>query len=291
MTTDNNPPNIVKTISCSINSFKVENNSLKVISDCVDIETILDEDTGKSKKIVKFKQLSEISGEFEFNSIDSGIQMWDEDGIIHFDENLDSGRYIKKNYVISNNVIGKIEIEGRKVNLEGDGIQGGIKFGVIPNLIYRKLNFFVFKSKSKKLVIFEVITIGEHTKEDNYGKVGYCFLYNGNNLEYVTTDYDLSFDEYPDEESGHPLIKNTKLKVENKYNQKQYSLQLSDIKPNFKIDILDTLPTIIKKVVQALITSPYIFTYYERAKLEVKDNRRNGGESDFGVGFITSNFL
>jgi hypothetical protein len=289
MTVDNSPPNIIKTISCSISSLKVENNSLKIISDCVDIETILDEDTGKSKKIVKFKKLSEIRGEFEFNSVDSGIQMWSEDGVVHFGEDLDSGRYIKKNYIVSNNVIGKININGREVNLDGDGIQGGIKFGVIPNLIYKRLNFFIFKSKSKKLVVFEVMTTGEHTKEDNEGKVGYCFLYNGNNLDFVTTDYDLSFDEYTDEESGHPLIKNTHLKVENMYNQKQYSLQLSDIKPNFKIDVLDMLPTFIKKIVQALITNPYIFTYYENSKLEVKDNR--GAETDFGLGFVTSNFL
>ncbi|KXN66705.1 hypothetical protein CONCODRAFT_168142, partial [Conidiobolus coronatus NRRL 28638] len=285
----NSPSNAFKSISCPIKSFKVENNGLKVITDCLDVETILDEDTGKSKKLVKFKELSLITGSFEFNSVDSGVQMWNEDGIVHFGEDEKSGNYLKKTNIVSNSVNGRIIINDREVDLNGDGIQGTMKMGIIPNLIYRKLNFVAFKSKTKKLVMFEFITSNHVTSENEDNKIGYCFLYNGNNLEFVTTDYNLALDEYNDEESGHPIIKNAHLKVRNDRNDHDFSLVLEDIKPSFKICILDVLPTILKKIVQALITNPYIFTYYQPSKLDIKE--KGGNISDEGFALISSNYL
>ncbi|KXN65860.1 hypothetical protein CONCODRAFT_87682 [Conidiobolus coronatus NRRL 28638] len=283
------PSNTFKSISCPIKSFKVENNGLKVITDCLDIETILDEDTGKSKKLVKFKELSLITGSFEFNSVDSGIQTWNEDGIVHIGEDEGSRNYIKKNYIVSNNVKGRVIISDREIDLTGDGIQGLMKTGVIPNLIYKKLNFVVFKSKTKKLVLFHLMSNNDDTSENEDSRVGYCFLYNGNDLEFVTTDYNLTLEEYSDEESGHSIIKNAHLKVRNNRNDQDYSLVLEDIEPIFKICILDVLPTMLKKIVQALITNPYIFTYYQPSKLVIKWN--GGNINDEGVSLIYSNYL
>jgi hypothetical protein len=287
--TTKNSSNVFKSISCPIKSFKVENNGLKVITDCLDIETVLDEVTGKSIKLVKFKELSLISGSFEFNSVDSGIQMWSEDGIVHFDEDEESGNYLKKNYIVSNNVKGKVVINNSEVDLNGDGVQGTMKMGIIPNLIYRKLNFVVFKSETKKLVVFEFMTTSHNVSENEESRVGYCFLYNENDLEFVTTDYSLSLDEYKDEESGHPIIKNAQLKVKNDRKHEDYNLLLENIQPNFKICILDILPTMLKKIVQTLITNPYLFTYYQPSKLEIKGN--GGNINNEGLTLISSNYL
>jgi hypothetical protein len=233
--------------------------------------------------------LSLLSGSFEFNSVDSGIQMWSEDGIVQFGDDDESNKYLKKSYIVSNDVKGKVVIDNREIYLNGTGIQGSMKTGVIPNLIYKKLNFVVFKSKTKKLVVFDLMTGNHDTSEGEDNRVSYCFLYNGDDLEFVTTDYDLVFDEYKDEESGHHIIKNAQLKVKYDRKHEDYNLLLEDIQPNFKICILDVLPTMLKKIVQALITNPYIFAYYQPSKLEIKGN--GWSITDEGVSLIYSNYL
>ncbi|KXN69400.1 hypothetical protein CONCODRAFT_79327 [Conidiobolus coronatus NRRL 28638] len=274
-----------KTITCSSSSFKTSSDKLSAECDNLAYERTADPKTGLSIYKVHFKPPSGLQGEFTFICSDNGAQIG-ADGTSYVGTNQPSGA-VKHGLLYSNQVQGHVaaidgDLKGRLYQLNGQGLFVHATIGDKPYSVLSTSYFTYFRGKDTNLLSLQYFPPSKY----NYsGAIDVTVVYKEGRLFTITAESELTrLDNIkdPDTELSTPKRVNLKFdsygikdgKLDTEAAKLGFELSTNELKLYDRVDVISNLPYFIRKIIQAFITKPYIYEYFQPATLSISNGEQ-----------------
>ncbi|CAI2170079.1 768_t:CDS:2 [Funneliformis geosporum] len=250
--------------SVNMSHFKLSGDRLSAEADNMSIK--LNPECNKYK--VTLKHDKDLSIDFEFERVDRGFRKKN-GGKTYFGKK--ESEYVEHKFWPKGIVKGKIMVDGNEFDLSGVGLFVHAIQGMRPHLIASSWNFVNFQSTDVSLSMCEFKTTPHYgSKKSNQGG-----LVINNKLVGVSVDNVAEFLETNlDPKTKYHIPSKIRYTWKGKTLEENEDFSASiEIKIGTPIDIIDVLneiPYVLKKIVQAFVAKPFVYQWFNEADAHIK---------------------
>ncbi|CAG8517231.1 201_t:CDS:2 [Paraglomus brasilianum] len=249
--------------SGNMSNFKLSPDRRSATTDGMKIEL----NSECTKYTVSLVHANELLISFVFERVDRGFKIGE--GKTFFGSDKSTG-FVEHKFWPKGKVSGNVFINGKPFDLNGVGLFVHALQGMRPHLIATRWNFVDFHSDEVALSMVEF----ETTPAYGSVKVNQGSLVVKDKLVGVSVKNAVEFLETElDEETGYHIPREINYTWNGKALESEEAFRVNlKIRPQTlmdKIDVLNEIPYVIKKIVQAMVAKPYIYQWYNEATAEV----------------------
>ncbi|CAG8495944.1 7933_t:CDS:2 [Funneliformis caledonium] len=253
--------------SVNMSNFKLSKDRLSAEAENMSIK--LNPECNKYKVILKHDK--DLFIDFEFEQVDRGFQKKN-GGKTYFGKK--ESEYVQHKFWPKGIVKGNITVDGKTFDISGVGLFVHAVQGMRPHLIASRWNFVNFQSNDDKdvsLSLCEFETTPHYrSKKSNQGG-----LIVNNKLVGVTDDNVTNFLEtYLDPKTGYHVPSKIRYTWKGKTLEKSEDfsayIEIKLDTPMDRIDVLNEIPYVLKKIVQAFVAKPFVYQWFNEADAHIK---------------------